>query len=315
MSHACKYCNSINPDGSIFCNHCGSRFNGNTNSNGHDDEQLNEQVKLMLDKMRDEINEEAVEVKFKTLEAFQEKATKWVRNQFAAATAAISLVIAILAYAGFDGFEATREYQEKLKEYEADLAVHQQNLVTSEKKINSEVASFEEKAADFDKAVIGAHEKIDNEMSKLANFDTAKITKYKNDLEVKIEEIKKLKDDFIKLENSRFRIIVHYRDDVIEQYQKNIKAVGSALFEKGYILDKNNIANVSSDYQEILYFSDSEHIKKKVLEIQKMLTDKFTSMPIKYEGAGNLDPLEVVIKLCPQGRTFEESRCFPRPEK
>lgn len=152
-------------------------------------------------------------------------------------------------------------------------------------------------------------------MSKLKNFDTKKITLYKNDLEKKIKEITKLKENYKKLENSRFKIIVHYRGATISEYHKNIKTIDSVLHEKGYILDKDNIANVSADYQEILYFSDSVHIKEKVQEIQKLLLGKFKPIPIHYEGSGNLDPLEVVVKLCPGGRPFEENKCSPKSTK
>lgn len=159
MSHICKYCSSTNQDGSIYCNNCGRKISGNGNGNNHHDDYINEQADIILDKLREEINEEAIEVKFKTLEAFQENATKWVKNQFTAATAAISLVIAILAYAGIDGFYSTKQYQEKLKEYENNLTDYQEELKLNKKNMDNDIASFKKKRADFDASVINAYKK------------------------------------------------------------------------------------------------------------------------------------------------------------
>lgn len=253
------------------------------------------------------------------LQEFQEKATNWAKIQFATLATAITIVTVVLGYVGFSSInviekiesietEAIKSVEKKQKkldnEYKKRLSDLQQKSDDFELKTSETLVSFNTKVKDAD-------EMIDIKKQELAKFNSDKIEKYEKNLKQDNEEIQTQLntqvnrigtqiDKINKLENSRFQILVHYREASLQLYNKNINILENTLFSKGFILNKKNIANVNSDRQEIIYYSESIHIKDKIKEIRQLLSREYNNIPIRLESADNFDPLQIVIKLCPQ---------------
>ena len=301
MNNQCIKCNTVNPEGSVFCNHCGSQLE----QAGSKLDVQNQQAQVDLDELKQDLEEKALEVKHEMLEDFEEKATKWVKLQFVAATTAISIVIALLAYAGFSGFDASKEYQELAQEYI-------KKVTDADNELNQRTESFQMLSDN-------ATNRIDKVMDELNNINTDEINQHKRELQAQIDRVAALEkalkgqiEKVNKVENSRFHVLVHYRESAPQLLDKNIEYMEGVLYDRGYILERKNIANVSSDRQEILYYSKNKHIFSKVQQVQKLLAGKFKSLPIRYESAGSVNPYQIVIKLCPQANAAD-SRCTIEP--
>jgi dGTP triphosphohydrolase len=285
---------------------------------------------------RRELSEEALALKLKTLEQFQEKAIRWIKTQFRAATTATSIILAVFAYAGFKGCNASEKYQQLAKESEQAIEEKLSSIDRATEKIKntseSVLANIYKENDSLNKKVDSVEKLIEKKMKDLDEFNTKKIRDYQEELRVSVDEIGKLQkrtarqldrsdqqlEKIKRLENSRFRILVHYRDDAIKSYQDNIELMKKTLFKKGFIIEKKNISNVSADKQEIIRYSESQQIKNKVEEIQQQLTavfnkklsGNFNPIPIKCESAASVDPLQVVIKLCPQAKANADGYCY-----
>lgn len=352
MSLVCNQCSNVIPADSRYCNYCGFGLKISTDASRSDTESQLIEGQQIYEKFSRELNEEALELKFEMLEAFQEKATKWVKVQFVAATSAISIVVAVLAYAGFNGFSASEEYQQLVKNSEATIKDSEAVIEESRASIENARAEFEISSQttleeleasskkslsglqtttnnalaelrinldEFNDELILAQVNIDAKMKDLGKFNTDEIKKYERNLSQTLASAGVLQKQAMghlekikRLENSRIRIIVHYRDSARDLYLKNINLMERALSKKGFIIDNDDIANVSADRQEVLYYSKSIHIIDKVKEIQKQLLDEFKIFPMRYQSAGSLDSLQVVIKLCPQDGALE-SKCVIEP--
>jgi hypothetical protein len=330
MSLKCEHCDHINTADSLFCNHCGFQLTAEHKPKPLDLETITEECSRLHDQLKREIQEETQELKFEMLESFQEKATKWVKMQFWAATSAISIVVAIFAYAGFNSFKATEEYQQLVKESEdsikQDLVLIKKSTESFDLSAQNSMKDLENSRALFLQKSTAAEKIIEEKMRGLKQFDTDKIRNYERKLNKTVLRIEQLQqrmtaqlaradqqfEQIKRLENNRFRILVHYRETEQVLYKKNLAKLESALYAKGFIIQKDDIANVSSDRQEILYYSEAKQIRNKINEIRQQLAEKFIDIPIRYESAGSFDPLRVIIKLCPQGNT-SDSNCAIEP--
>ena len=321
----CEKCHHINPVDSNNCNQCGQPL-----IKAETDSQLfTVERQRIQEQFSAELTDEALQIKLHMLEAFQDKATKWVKVQFAAGATALTLVIAVLSYVGFSGFNAAEKYQRLIENSEKNITQQLNvNLKTmsdakmaiddSFVKINNDLIDRKNK---IDEAFLEANAQINEKLGQLSQFDAERTKLYQERLSKTLSEVENLKmevtgqltlakkigENINKLENSRFRIIVHYREVELALYRENLAFVESALYEKGFIIDQNDIANVSTDRQEILYYSTSPGVVEKVSEIQKQLSTKYSNIPIRFEDAASLDSLQVVIKLCPQKNNISDS--------
>ncbi|HEC19022.1 MAG TPA: zinc ribbon domain-containing protein [Gammaproteobacteria bacterium] len=312
MNTVCKHCGKPIPDNSRFCNHCGQPQEGNKS--------LEEKARETCVQIIRELNEEALEAKHKLLEEFQDKATKWVKTQFIAATTAISVVLAVLAYAGFSGFDASERFKQAIEkstlEFEQNLEANKKYLAASDKKIKATMNNFNKRAANIDRM-------LEEKTQQIENLNTENINRYQQSLNEMMHSLKSLADrydlqqkkirtqlaDIEKLKNSQFQILVHYRDDSIDDYQRNVKRLTDTLDREGYVVNERNIANVSVDRQEILYYSKATRIINKVNEIQQLLKDNLgRTLPLRFEGAGDFNPLRIAIKLCAR-KSLRNGRC------
>ena len=258
---------------------------------------------------------QAQQVKLDMLEDFQEKATKWVKIQFAAGATAMSLVIGVLAYVGFSGFNAAEEYQKLVADSEKNITDSRdeslQQMKTTQEVVQNAISKIEfDLQSKFDEV----DQEIDLKLNQLRQINTEKISQYESRLTETLNEVTSLQravksnlqksveigDNIEKLENSRFRIIVHYRENKQDIYRNNLERLEAALFDRGFVIDQDDIANVSTDRQEIIYYSNSALVVTKMKEIQAQLKALFNHIPIRHEDAASLDSLQVVIKLCPQ---------------
>lgn len=326
MTLKCEQCDHINSADSLFCNQCGYQLIADDKTSPLDIETITQECIRLHDKLKREIQDETQELKFELLESFQDKATKWVKMQFWAATAAISIVVVIFAYAGFNSFKATEEYQQLVKDSEdtikKDLALINKSTETFNLSAQNSLNNLENSRELFIQKSTAAEKTIEEKMQGLEQFDTEKIRSYENKLNdtvIKIEQLQRRMNTQLgradqqfeqikRLENNRFRILVHYRETEQQLYHRNLAKLESVLYDKGFIINKDDIANVSSDRQEILYYSEARQIRDKINEIQQQLADEFIQIPIRYESAGSFDPLRIMIKLCPQGN-ISNSNC------
>ncbi len=298
MDIYCKHCDQQNPTGSIYCNHCGMKLVEDDHVN---EEYVSETTRQLVKKIFEELNEEAIEVKFKTLESFEEKATSWVNNQFVALSVAISIVVAVLSYAGFSSYNASEEYQKMLDKANLEIADDIKNIERSRQNFNTEASQ--------------AKDEIDGKMKELEGFDSSKITKYQLSLEQtlqRVNTIEKQSEDRLKaikkLENSRFRIQLHYRDDNHQLWQDNIEYIRQRFDTKGFRLTSRNIANVTTDKQEIIIYSSISEEKANI--IRELILPRFKSININTIPTSYNDDFDMVIKLCPQSNV-RGSRCIP----
>lgn len=330
MSLNCEQCGHSNTADSHYCSQCGVHLVSEIKPEKLDIEIITEECIRLHDKLKREIQEETQELKFELLESFQDKATKWVKMQFWAATTAISIVVVIFAYAGFNSFKATEEYQQLVEDSEKGIndgvALIESKRKSLDQSALDSMQELNKTRAGFIEKVTQAEKTIEEKMQGLAQFNTEKIRSYEkklNETVIKIEELQRQMNTQLKtaeekfeqikrLENNRFRILVHYRETEQTLYRKNLTQLESALYEKGFIINNDDIANVSSDRQEILYYSEAIQIREKINEIQQQLASKFINIPVRYETAGSFDPLRVIIKLCPQGEA-NNSNCLIDP--
>lgn len=304
MSITCSQCSHTNPSDSLFCNHCGQELKSPIDCSLTDQEAISEAGKRIYEEFSRELKEEASALNYEMLETFKEKATNWAKSQFILATSAISIVVVILGYLGFKGFDASAKFTQLAEQSTSEFEETRKKFAESSSDALSELKVQKDA---FDK-------KFKAQLKDLEKFNTDQILEYETRLKETVATVEKLKkqtgshlrqaasqlEEIKKLENSRFRILVHYRDTTQQIFRKNIALVESALFKNGFIIDEGNISNVTADREEILYFSNSKHIVDKVREIQQSLSEDFKKIPINYESTGGIDPLQVIIKLCPQ---------------
>lgn len=322
MSPTCSHCHHENPAASRHCNQCGHPLDQGLPPTAPDNRSLVEESHRIRKEFSEAANAEALKIKLELLEAFQEKATKWAKVQFAAGTTALTLLLGVLAYAGFSGFDAAKDYRALVKTSETtitdslktSLQAMNRSKLENEKLFAEITRHLNQRKTEIDNKFETADTAIDEKLTKLSQINTEKIGDYQLTLATKIAEINSLKENIEsnlvqaeaiienirKLENSRFRIIVHYREEEPVLYRNNLKLIEQVLFDKGFIIDQDDIANVRTDRQEILYYSTSPQVMEKVREIQRQLSNQFPDIPIKFVGAASLDSLQVIVKLCPQ---------------
>ena len=295
MDINCPYCDKQNQQGSLFCNQCGKSI-GNSD---HDSEQyMLKKIKQLVDKRCKEFNEEATELKFKTLESIEEGATKWAKIQFTALYAVIPVIIAVLSYVGFSEYKASEEYQELMDKAKETISEHNKYIADATNNIKLKEEEF--------------NKNFKNKMDEIDKFSKDEVETYQATLKetnkklTKIEkESKRRYEEIIKIEKSRFRIQVHYMDNNHSLWQENIKFIRKMFDKKGFRLSPRNISNVITDKQEIIIFSDTS--LEEARTIRKLISPKFKPLEIKVDHTNYNDELDMIIKLCP------DSNCIRQP--
>jgi hypothetical protein len=271
-----------------------------------------------FEQFRTQLTVEAQKIKYEQLESLQDKATGWVKRQFMLATVVIGAVGAFLAFVGIQNFNVSEELKQKASEVNDEID-NRANEVLSQ--TNAVEAILQKLQQDADKKVDDFNQKIalgekifDEKLEKLETLDVNKIQEYEKQLKQTVAQVTLLKTDLKtsldtaeqqlerikKLENGRFRILLHYRDSTRENYLRNIEKLENILFPEGFNIDHNDIANVGSDREEIIYYSSAKNIVDKVQEIEQLVSNGFRSIPVRYESAGKYDPFQILIKLCAQ---------------
>ena len=302
MAITCNKCNHGNPDDSLFCNKCGSRIvdekSDRVTINEND---VNAQTKLFVNRFAESIKDVATQTKHEALEDFQERATKWVRYQFIAVTTAASIVIAIFAYVGFNGFDLSQmlnESKDAVKDAKKEIESVKETTLA---KIDEAIKKSEAIKNDIEEINL-----IKNDIKQ----EKIRLSKLKNSLQKEIEnDIKTVKDDLKnqiktiqKIERSRYQILVHRGTaDLRKKREQTINDLKTALHNTGYVIGPDNLFNVTADRQEIIYYSNSEEMASKAEEIKNALKDKYKNIETRPIESGNNDPFQVVIKLCSNG--------------
>lgn len=302
MSIKCQHCNHENPDNGRFCNNCGASLLEDTSHRiTINEDDVNAQTKYFVNRFAENIKDIATHTKLEALEDFQEKATKWVRYQFIAVTTAASVIIAILAYVGFKGFNINEILDKTTDKYVAQL-----------EKNKTEIEDGSSELSKIKNQVINEAKEQLSEIATL-NKNMSEIKILRKDLDAKIAAINKLKtavdqqaSEIKKIERSRYKILVHYEIPQSKKIPKrDIQKLRTTLYKKGYIVGSEDILNVSTDRQEILYYSDTLDMSAKINEIIDTLPDEDKPIGKKLVKSGNSDPFQIVIKLCSIGQNSD----------
>lgn len=340
MAIECDKCQRENPDDSRFCGHCGERLPleaaGPLTINERD---VQEQTQVFVNQFAENIKLVAAQTKFDELKDFQDRATRWVRIQFITATTAISIVLAFLAWLGYNGLDLKKQFQNELEQGKADITAIRddyqvgvdENLKAMEDakdnyleeyRRNLEiVTNSRSQLQDMSNSVTSQAEKalqlITAKQEELEAFDLTQLEHYRTqltseinrnlqlqkDIEGQVEQLGEQVARLDKIERSRFQILLHYGGLDLERSEPaNFTELQTALYEKGYIVDYEDIMNVSADRQEIVYYSATADMDSKVEEIIDLISPKVDGgVGKRVERSSNNDPFQIVIKLCPKG--------------
>ena len=309
MDIQCRHCNQKNPAGSLYCNKCGQDLN---NGNPASEEYISEKINNLIQKKCDEFNEEATEVKFKTLASLEEKATTWAKRQLAALTFAISILIAVLSYVGFSGLDFNKKYNELFEGAKKEITSHKKNIRTTTANFNEHAEEINTKLKEIDDKSQKTVKLLDEKMAIIVGFNSEKIDKYTEELQSTLKEVNELNSKYKILKNNRFKIQVHYRDNDQNIWHKNVNYLQNKLDNKGFILSKRQVSNVRADRQEIIIYSESR--RKAALDIKDLITDEFTFFDIKTEVSVPNNDFDIIIKLCAQSGNLPGDEC-KQPKK
>lgn len=301
MAKNCNKCNHSNPEDAKFCNSCGEEFTPE-NSQGEkryvaiNEKDLNAQA--YVEEFRKNMQAYAEMTRHQELDKFQSQATSWAKFQFAGIIAAITALAAFLGFVGFKGIDLQETIDGAKEQLEVAVkdAQHTINTGTSEivdkkeesqksvqelmKRVESETAKLDEINAQTQQSKLA----LDKHIARIKNME-AKLT----------EQINKVS----KMERSRYKIQVHY--DVAQLEKSNRKSISdlqAALLDKGYVIGSDNIMSVSTDEQEVIYYSNSQEVIKNAREIRSALANRFGNINLKLEKSDRKDPYEIVVKLC-----------------
>lgn len=318
MAINCNKCEHSNHDDARFCSQCGEELPSGTPEKENKFVAINEKDldgQAYVDEFKKSIQAHAQMARQQELDKFQNQAISWAKYQFAGVITAISILAAFLGFVGFKGInlqetidsahvrlkESADGAQDKIDLLKAQL---EKSVDDAEKTINAGTSTITESQKKAD----ALNERIDDELAKLET-ERATTEKSESQLVERIEKLRVLEEQLAdkitqvsKLERSRYNIQVHY--DIAEidsSYRKSIKEIQAALLDKGYIMNSGDVMNVSTDKQEIIYFTDSAEISKNVKEIQTALTQRFGKISINphdRDASDIKDPYKIIVKLC-----------------
>ncbi len=339
MAIECNQCKHENPDDSRYCGRCGEQLPIKAVPQTINESDVNEQTRIFVSQFADRIKLEAAQIKMEALEDFQDRATRWVKIQFVTATVAISLLLAFLALLGYSGWDLKVEFQKELTlgideivkgktEIETIKDEYQMAIDKSEQELENAKIEYQAKVRENLKIVTDSSTKlegisqsvtskatnalqlIEKKQLELENFNFGQIESYRNELREEKNNISVLTAGINrqiakldKIERSRYQILVHYGGLDLERSEPaNFNELQTVLYEKGYIVDYEDIMNVSADRQEILYYSATTDMDAKVEEIRGLISPEVDGeVGKKLERSSNNDPFQIVIKLCPKG--------------
>ena len=181
------------------------------------------------------------------------------------------------------------------------------------------LAAMNSKKQEFDNKISEAQGKIENTMDELKGFNTDQINEYTKKLDITLKQLNTLDErsekrykEIVRLDNSRFRIQVQYREKTKELWSDNIKYIRDKLDKDGFQLPFRGIANVMTDMQDIVIASPSSLEKAKL--IRKLIEPKFGPIKITSSPSNYWDNYDMVIHLCPQA-DGKDSACMQKTIK
>lgn len=347
MAIECEKCQHDNPGDSRFCGHCGEKLPLEAAMpRTINESDVNQQTQKFIAQFADNIKLEAAKIKMAALEDFQDRAMRWVKIQFVTATAALSIVLAFLAWLGYSGWDVSKQFQADLTkgkqeiisikdEYQLDVDKNLQamedekNKYLEEYRRNLEIVSdsrlqLQQIRKDVtDEAAVSLN-LITEKRKELEDFDLTQLERYRGQLtseinrnvqlqmniESQVSTLNEQVSRLDKIERSRYQILLHYGgSDLGHAEPTNFSDMQRKLYEKGYIVDLDDIMNVTADRQEIVYYSATADMGRKVDEIIELILPQVDgNIGKKLERSGNNDPFQIVIKLCPLG-TIGGLRC------
>jgi len=289
----CDHCTHVNEEGSLFCCRCGHSVDETTKTLV---DQAKPEIEQCVNEARRQLDLSMIEARQEAFKWVQQESVKWAKLQFIIVSIAVAVITIVLAIAGLKGMSASDTFQSLLKK--------------ADEKIEISLKSIDSTYIKFNKKSENAMNKLDEKIKALSKLNVENIQSYQEKLksqQKKYSELKYVLDDNFKkldevmvhakkLKNASFNIELHYRDETVENRNKNILFIKDALSTEGYILADNKIANLRSDKQEIISYTKndfkiSKDIKSLVSEIYPDIV--LSLKPYEYTNENN-----ILIKLC-----------------
>lgn len=300
MSKNCKKCEHSNPDDASYCNHCGEELTADEKSFvAINEKDLNAQV--YVDEFKKTMQVYADMTRQEQLDKFQKQATSWARFQFAGILTAITALAAFLGFVGFKGIDLQETIDNANKQLEIAVADAQKKISEGTNDIVKTKEESQKKAENLFETIEDAKNEV-RVIGEKAEKNKAIVKKYLDTIAELDNQLTAQIDKVNKLERIRYNIQVHYDIAEIDQsYRESVGEIQKALLKEGYVIGSDNIMSVSTDQQEVIYFTDTKEVKDNAKLIQQALSKKFGEIKVKSQEADASDirdPYKIIVKLC-----------------
>lgn len=285
-SMKCNHCQHSNSEGSHYCSQCGYKLGSISEGLLISQELVDDKCSEMIEKVAMAIKKEVHDVEISAFERIQNKAINWAKLQLYAVGFAMAFVVGVLSYMGYDSYS---DFSDILVA-EANKVENQANKLVEKSKLTLDDLKKEQA-------------RLVDLKNELKNIEISEIKKKLDQLNSSIAEVKRMReearealDNIEKVKNTRFKISVHYMDNNRERRRDKIAQLKKRLSDEGYIVRDVDVANVSSNKQEIMYFHSTA--SENATQLQKLLSSLFPNLRTNKQTEINRDAEEIIIKLC-----------------
>ena len=291
----CSKCHKFNPEKSNFCSHCGSKLHANQASSNISKHKHRESESQITKEILDMIEDKARSIETNTIEKIQKRTLDWAKVQIFIVGIAIAIIQISLLIWGFTKFS---EFNDLIKKSEKDIQVSKNKVTQAanafDNDIQNELSKLDAIRKDIDKINIQDFRKEIDRMKDEFQGTITEARRLRNEAQTDRELAKADRKEIQRLQNSFFDIFIQIDGDE-DQLNNKLPELITKLNEAGFVFNNSNIANVSVDKTEVIYYNNTAEEKAKFLA--NLLCNEYLDIKCRANLRRERNPREILIKI------------------